>query len=432
MPHPGRRDFLRVIAGGAAGAALPSLLPLSASGAPPLPRLRVANPPGPSADEAYWRLVKAQFPLREGLIPMNAANLGPAPRPVVDAVTAAMRAVEADVSFQNRATYDELRERLRKRLAGYLGVAGDEIAIVRNTSEANNILAGGMPLGSGDEIVLHAENHASNSTAWEVRAARSGFTVRRVSVRADMTHDDMLAAFASALTTRTRVLSFTDVSNVTGIRLPVRALCELGRQRGIHVHVDGAQSFGMLRLNLAELGCDSYATSAHKWFLGPKEAGLLYMRAAVAPRVWPGVVSIGWGSGAESTLAGARRFEALGQRNDATIAGLDAALTFHEQIGADTIEARVLELAAALKDRLAAVPGAELITPRDAERSGGVVIVRFGTVDTRALFERLYRDAGIVAAATGGLRLCPHICNTLADVEHAASATARFVEAAPT
>lgn len=430
MPNPGRRDFLRLVGGATAAAAAATALPAprlsgarvsGAFGWQPLPLRSI----GAAADETYWRLVKAQFPLRDGVIPMNAANLAPAPRPVIDAVIAAMRAVDGDVSFQNRAAYDELRERVRARFAGYFGVATDELAIVRNTSEANNIVAGGMALGAGDEVVLHAENHASNAVAWDVRAARYGFSIRRVAVRPDMSHDEMLATFAEVLSPRTRVLSFTDVSNVTGIRLPARALCALGRERGIHVHVDGAQSFGMLRLNLMELGCDSYATSAHKWFLGPKEAGLLYVRADVAPRLWPGVVSVGWGSDAQSTLPGARRFEALGQRNDATIAGLDAALTFHEQIGIATIETRVLELAATLKARLAAIPGAELVTPRDPERSGGVVIVRFA-LDARTLFERLYREAGVAGAPTGGLRLCPHICNTLGDVHHAADAIARF------
>ncbi|CAN5772675.1 aminotransferase class V-fold PLP-dependent enzyme [soil metagenome] len=436
MSMTGRRDFLRLAGGAAAGTALPVLMPSALRPHDGASNLQLTHPPLPptrptsaASDETYWRLVKAQFPLRNDVIPMNAANLAPAPWSVVDAVIEAMRSVEGDVSFQNRASYDELREQLRARLAGYLGVAADEIAIVRNTSEANNIIAGGLPLASGDEVVLHAENHASNAVAWDVRAARYGFTIRRVAVRPDMSHDQMIAAFAAELTPRTRVLSFTDVSNVTGIRLPARALCALGRERGVHVHVDGAQSFGMLRLDLREMGCDSYATSAHKWFLGPKEAGLLYVRADVAQHIWPGVVSLGWGSDARAAPAGARRFETLGQRNDATIAGLDAALTFHEQIGAHRIEARVLELAAVLKERLAAIPGAQLVTPHDAARSGGVVIARFGEADARALFERLYHEARVAGAPTGGLRLCPHICNTLDDVEHAADSTARLVQA---
>lgn len=422
MRNPGRRDFLRIASLAAAGAALPGTGASTVHGAT-LPR------PGAQGrvDEGYWRLVKTQFALRDGVIPMNAANLAPAPRSVIDAVSNAMRAIEGDVSFQNRAAYDELRESLRARLAALLGGTADEIAIVRNASEANNIVAAGVDLGRGDEVVLHAENHVSNDVAWRLRAARTGFTVRRVAVRPEMSHDEMLAAFANALTPRTRVLSFTDVSNVTGIRMPARALCALAREHGIHVHVDGAQSFGMLALDLHDLGCDTYATSAHKWFLGPKEVGVLYARADAAPRIRPGVVSVGWGSDVAAAPEGARRFEALGQRNDATIAGFDAAVTFHELIGRERIEARVLELAAALKERLAALPGATLVTPREAARSGGVVIASFAGADARQLHERLYREAHVASAPTGGLRLCPHICNTLEDVEYVADAVARLV-----
>jgi isopenicillin-N epimerase len=418
-----RRAFLRVLGRGAVGVAA----------LPVLPHAVLGNDTGaltaglPVQDEAYWKLVRAQFPLRAGIRPMNAANLCPAPRSVVDRVAAAMADVEADVSFQNRAQYDALRERVRERLAAYLGASADEIAIVRNTSEANNVIAGGVPLDRGDDVVLHSENHATNSVSWDVRAARYGFAVRRVTVASEMSAEAMLAAFRAALTPRTRVLSFTDISNVTGIRLPAPALCALARERGIHVHVDGAQSFGALRMNLRELGCDSYATSAHKWFMGPKEAGVLFVRAERAAAIWPGIVGVGWGDAAETSVRGARRFETLGQRNDATIAGLDAALDFHETIGAAAIETRVLALAAALKELLGRIPGARLVTPVAPARSGGVVIARFGERDHRALYQRLYAEHGVAGAATGGLRLCPHIYNTQDDVAHAAQAVRRLV-----
>ena len=421
-PQTDRRAFLRALGRGAAGVAALPVLPDALLGADTL-----ALPQTAAQDEGYWRLVRAQFALRAGVRPMNAANLCPAPRAVVDRVATTMAELEADVSFQNRAQYDALRERVRERLAAYLAVTADEIAIVRNTSEANNIIVGGVPLARGDEVVLHAENHPTNSVSWDVRAARYGFVVRRVSVTPEMSAEAMLEQFRAALSPRTRVLSFTDISNVTGIRLPARALCALARERGIHAHVDGAQSFGAFRMNLRDLGCDSYATSAHKWFMGPKEAGVLYVRAERAQAIWPSIVGNGWGDSAETSLRGARRFETLGQRNDATIAGLDAALDFHETIGAAAIETRVLALAAALKEHLGRIHGARLITPVAPERSGGVVIARFGERDHRALYQKLYADHGVAGAATGGLRLCPHIYNTLDDVAHAAQAVRKLL-----
>ncbi|MGH7554476.1 MAG: aminotransferase class V-fold PLP-dependent enzyme, partial [Longimicrobiales bacterium] len=246
-------------------------------------------------------------------MPLNAANLCPAPRMVIDAASAAMRDVEGDVSFQNRAKYGTILDDVRLRLAAYLGAAPEELAIVRNTSEANNIIVGGLKLKAGDEVVLFDQNHPTNNVAWEVRGARFGFTVKRVTIEGTPSNPaEVLDVFRRALTPRTRVLSFSDVSNSSGLRVPARELCALGRERGIHVHVDGAQTFGALVRDLHALGCDSYSASAHKWFMGPKEAGVLFVRAERVADIWPGVVGVGWGSAAETTARGARKFETLG------------------------------------------------------------------------------------------------------------------------
>lgn len=368
-------------------------------------------------DEAYWKLVRAQFPLRERVVPMNAANLCPAPRPVIDATNRAGADIDADVSFQNRAKYDGLREKVRTRLAAHLGVDADEIAIVRNTSEANNIIVSGVPLGPGDEVVVSDLNHPTCNVAWDVRAARHGFTVRRVSFAATPANaGEILDAFAAAFTSGVRLVAFTDVSNLTGIRMPTPELCALARQRGIHAHVDGAQSFGALRRDLRALGCDSYSASSHKWFMGPKEAGVLYVRRDRAADVWPGSVGVGWGDSAETALPGARRFETLGQRDDAVFAGLDAALDFHDTIGPARIEARVLALTTALLDAASSLPGVEPVTSADPALRAGVCILSVESVSARDLHERIYREHGIAGAPTGGMRLSPHIYNTMDDI----------------
>jgi isopenicillin-N epimerase len=422
-----RRTFLKRLGAGAVAGTLAPLAPAAAlahtahAGAGADARHTHAPLPGGTRDEAYWEAVKARFAL-DGIIPLNAANLGPSPAAVTAALAQATRSIDGDPSFQNRARFDELREHVRARIAAFLGAQPDEIALVRNTTEANNIVASGLVLGRGDEVVLHAENHPSNAVAWDVRAARSGFTVTRVAVSPRMSHDEMLAAFAAAFTPRTRVVSFTDVSNVTGIRLPARELCALARARGIHAHVDGAQSFGVLDLDLHALGCDSYAASGHKWFMGPKETGVLYVRAERAAAIWPNVVGVGWGSGAEPGPVAARRFETLGQRDDATLAGLDAALDLYDEIGKPAVERRVLELATWLKHELAALPAVALVTPPEAARSAGVVIASLAGRDARPIYERLYREYRISAATTGGLRFCPHVYTPLSDLRRAVDA----------
>ena len=113
------------------------------------------------------------------------------------------------------------------------------------------------------------------------------------------------------------------------------------------------------------------------------------------------------------------RFQALNTRLDDVNHRLD---DFTSRLA--TVEARMHELASLLKERLARVPGARLMTPTTPELSAGVVVVRMSGADHRRIYERLYSEYGIAGAATGGIRLCPHVYTTLEDVERAAAAVA--------
>ena len=371
-------------------------------------------------DELYWQQVREQFPFREEHVPMNAANLCPSPESVAAAVTELTRSIDVDCSFQNRARFVTDRESARELVAVQLGAEADEVALVRNTSEANNIINNGMDLGPGDEVVIWDQNHPTNNVAWAVRARRRGFLVRAVSVPPDPSGpDDLIEPFRRALTTRTRVLALTHASNVSGILLPVRELCSIARSSGIHVHVDGAQTWGALQVDLHELGCDSYAASAHKWYCGPKEVGLLYVRRERIEGIWPNTVAPGWGSTADTELAGARKFESMGQRDDAALSALGKAAEFHASIGTGRVEARVRELASELKQSLQAI-GARLVTPTDKDLSAGVCIVDVVPERRQALFEAMYDDFGIAGSTAGGFRLCPHVYNTREHLERAA------------
>jgi selenocysteine lyase/cysteine desulfurase len=185
--------------------------------------------------------------------------------------------------------------------------------------------------------------------------------------------------------------------------------------------VDGAQSWGALDVNLRKLGCDSYAASAHKWFVGPKEVGVLYVRGERIGEVWPNVVAPGWGNRVEPEVKGARKFESLGQRDDAALAAIATAVDFHFAMGPARIEARVTELATRLKSGLKEA-GIGLVTPLDAAQSGGVCIVRVPATKSQDVYNKLYQEHGIAGATTGGLRLCPHIYNTREHIDRAIGA----------
>src|SRR5262249_23711024 len=158
---------------------------------------------GGHSDEALWRLVRSQFPLEDGLVYLNAANVCPASRPVLDRYAALLRDFQSNPSFQNRDKYRGLRETVRGKPAALLGVSPDEVAITRNTSEASNLIVRGIDLKAGDEILITDHNHPSNNESWKLRARREGLVVVSVPVPVPARSvDDLFAGIERAVTPR--------------------------------------------------------------------------------------------------------------------------------------------------------------------------------------------------------------------------------------
>ncbi len=364
-------------------------------------------------------MVRNQFSFTEDAVPMNAANLCPAFRVVTEKNALMTADIDQDCSFNNRAKYGPMLETTRSLVANQLNVSADEIALVRNTSEANNLINNGLGLAPGDEVVIWDQNHPTNHVAWEVRAARFGLTVKKVATPTNPAGvNDLIDAFVAAFSANTKVLAITHVSNVSGVKLPAKEIIQAAHARGIYVHLDGAQTWGAMALDLKDLDPDSFSASAHKWYMGPKEVGLLYIKATNIDKVWPSVIAPGWGDTATTTLKGARKFESLGQRDDAALAALASAAEMHNLIGPKRIEDRIIELAQRLKTGISSA-GHDLVTPMDPQLSFGVCITRVPAGQNGSLADALYTDFGIAAAGTGGIRLCPTIYNTYEHVDRA-------------
>jgi isopenicillin-N epimerase len=386
--------------------------------------LRAAPSAGDATNEAYWSLVKRQFPLEDGLLYFNAANVCPASRAVLDRHAQFERDFQSDPAFQNREKYGPIRASARTKVAKLLNVTPGEIAFTRNTSESNNTIVQGIDLKAGDEILVADHNHPSNLVAWQIRAKRQGFVVKPLPTPSPAPNRDALVAmFEKAITSKTRVIGITHVTNVHGLRFPAKEIAELGRRRGIWVHLDGAQSFGALDIDLKDIGCDSYSASTHKWLMGPLEAGVLYVRTERLGEVWPSIVTAGW----SDKLDDARKLEVYGQQDDPRIAGLDAALDFTNLIGIKNIEARVRWLATYFKEQARQIPGVELRTNLEPELSHGVVKISTGEPNVKKHYDTMWERNRLAIASTQhgdqhGLRFSPHIYNTKDDVDAALKA----------
>ncbi len=419
-----RRHFARLLALGAAGA-LAAPGHALAGAKPPAPRWQAA----PAArDERFWQAVRAQFLMPPAFAVLNAANLCPSPHTVLDTTFESTRSVERDPSSQNRQRTREGREAARRRIAEALRVTPEEIVVTRNTSEANNFVSSGVDLKAGDEVLIFGDNHPSNHAAWREKARRFGYTVRAVDVVSPHPGPDYyIEAFTRAITPSTRVVAITHVTASVGDLMPAREICRVARERGVLSLVDGAQSFGVLDVDLSDMQPDFYTGSAHKWPCGPKETGVLYVNTRAHGRISPSVVSLYPGA-----VGISRTLEAFGQRDEPAIGGFGDALAFQATIGRKAIEDRARELTAMIVEGLKTIDGVKVWTHGARERSAAIVSFQPATLDVRKLHEALYQNEKVVCATRGGsdrpgLRFSPHFYNTHAEIERALAAVAKYV-----
>ena len=379
--------------------------------------------------EAFWKSVRAQFVMPPDLGVLNAANLCPASRPVLEALKRETDSVDKDPSAQNRARLTGEKENLRKALAAFLRATPEEIVITRNTSEANNMVSSGLDLKAGDEVIVFADNHPSNLTAWNEKAKRFGYAV--ITIPQKNPHPGMeyyLDAYKKAITPRTRLLSFTHLSSTVGDLFPAKELCALAREHNVLSLVDGAQSFGLLDVNLTDMSPDFYTGSAHKWPCGARECGVLYINTRAHKQIWPSIYSAYPGA-----VGISRTFESFGQRDEATMIAFRTALEFQTRVGREAIEKRSRALTQQLIAGFARLPEVKVWTSPNPSLNAAVVSFQPGSLNAGKLGQLLYEKdrigtAGRGSGDRGGLRASPHFYNTPEEIDRLVSAVGRYLK----
>jgi selenocysteine lyase/cysteine desulfurase len=193
--------------------------------------------------------------------------------------------------------------------------------------------------------------------------------------------------------------------------------------------IDGAQAFGVIDVNLAEVKPDFFTGSMHKWPCGPKEKGVLFINRAVQDRIAPSVYGVYGGA-----VGLSRTFEAEGQRDDVAMAAVVEALKFQGGIGRAAIEKRVRVLAVHLMSELSKLDGVHLWTDPAPDRSAAIVIFKPGALDPKKLGDTLSEKERIVVTIRGangsnpGLRASPHMYNTMEDVDRFVATIGKYIK----
>jgi selenocysteine lyase/cysteine desulfurase len=436
-----RRDFLRVVGAGAAGAALvPSVIgaaPATVPPAAPVAPVAALPPFDPKAPEPFWKSVKSKYPLDPGLAYFNTGGLGPAPTPVLDLFTRTMLDHQR-VSDTGHGSFAPAR----LQAARFFGVGPGEICFTRNTTEGNSAVAAGLSLVPGDEVILDSHAHPGGSFPWANQVRVRGVVARLFEPDPSSAAGN-LERIRALITPRTRLIQVSHVTAPTGIVMPVAAIAALARQHGAWFHVDGAQSAGMFPFGLRELGCDSFATSGHKWLGGPHETGILHVRKDRLESVLP--VETGAGSGRLPPVlpavlgplaysGSAVRYE-YGTRNAASVVALAAALRFQDQVGRERIGARGRALADRVRSGLAAIPDVEILTPSDPAMRGSILTFRTRRMGYSALFNRLWKDyrmrcRPVSEQLINAVRVSTHLFNSPAECDRLVDAVGKILKKA--
>jgi selenocysteine lyase/cysteine desulfurase len=414
-----RREFLarvgRVAGAGAMAGAVGSTLTARVGAA----AARVAARPADEVarDEDFWSVVQDAWDVDRTLLNFNNGGCSPAPR-------AALDAMERHWRFMNQTMYHNLsrvlepqKEAVRAQLARLFGADPDEIAIVRNASEALETITLGIPLQPGDEVLSTEHDYPRMVTTWRQRELRDGIVFKQIPLPVPpRSLDEITAAFEAAITPRTRVLHFCHVVNITGQILPVAGLCRLARARGILSIVDGAHSFAHLDFRRDDLGCDFFGTSLHKWLSAPVGNGMLYVRRELIPDLWP---LFGAGKPRDGDI---RKYEEIGTHPVPIHLAISEAVRLHEAIGAERKQERLRWLRDAWAKPLLAEPMVRLQTSFDRDQSCGIANVSIEGLEPARLARHLHERHHIVVApiqhaAVKGIRVTPHVYTTRPEIE---------------
>ena len=390
-----RRSFFNLLIGGAAPE-IYTLNKLNAAVYQSIASLNQRYFQDFSPDGAYWDALNKHFLFQDNLIMMNNGTLGPMPEPVFNTVMKYFK-IQVTNPYDSYHFLPRKKDEVRTKLAKFINASPDETVINRNTTEGMNLIANGLDFEENDEVIISSQEHPAGYHPWKLQEKRHGIKVIEVPLGVppkDVT--EIIRAFESAITPRTRVISVSHTVYITGLIFPVKELSEVAHRHDILVIGDSAHGIGMLNLDMKTLGVDVFASSPYKWCGAPTGCGVLYVRKEIQDKIWPQIASSGWDTHEDAT-----RFETLGQRADPLVFGLGEALDFQNLIGKQRIERRIKTLAAHLKTELQSIPKVRLHTPTNPYLSGGLTAFSIEDLSPEKIVNYLREKYNIVIRTIG-------------------------------
>ena len=375
--------------------------------------------------------LRKQIPVCQTMTYMNTGWSGPSPLPVVDAIKDRfdLEMTQGPTSPEVQQSGKEIQAKAREAVARLMNAEPDEICLTKNTTEGINFVINGLPWRQGDEIMTCSLEHKSVLTPSYYQQHRHGAVVKVLTIASDESREGILEKIEAAVTGRTKLIFFSHIEYSCGLRMPVKEIRQLIRDRGVLMLLDGAQTAGHIALDMRDLDCDFYSIAGQKWLLGPEGTGALYIRRELIPQVEPAHVA-----GKAALPGGPYEFQPnqtaiekflLTSTSAPLQAGLLKTIEFIQEIGVGEIEERNLDLAGRMKQALRELAGVKVFSPLDRQGSSGLVTFNIDGVSPEEVVSRLWEGHRILVRKVSFplcVRASLHFFNTEEEVDQVVEA----------
>ena len=407
-----RRDFLKTLATGSTVSVLSMLTPVEL-----VFREKLIN-----KFSAGKLPTKGDYSLDRQIKYLNHGSIGTIPKIVQEAHREYLSLCESNPWFYMwSGEWEEPIESVRQKTAKFLNADSDEISFPHNTTEVYNLLALGLPLGSGDEVLFSNLNHAGASIPFHIHSEKRGYSVKVFDIPVDnltnITKDDILDLYEANITTRTKLVVIPHIDNTFGLRQPVKEITALARSKGVEfVSLDTAQTMGMIPIDVKDLNIDVIGTSAHKWIQAPKGVSVAYFNKRIHQKLDPMWVT--WGQ--KDWKDSARKFEDYGTRNLPEVLTLGHSIDFQTNIDRSLKADKLKSLWKHAQNLSEQNSNTVWRSPSDWELSGSLFIVELKNEKPSILSKKLFQDKGFVFRPFdqhSTIRISPNVLNTTEELD---------------
>ena len=383
--------------------------------------------------EDYWKLIRKQFPLKEGQTYFNNGTMGPTSSYVLEKMIDHMlfyNKEAATIDYKNGSGSELLSgyfpyEELRKKLGMIINCDFREISLTQNATFGMNYVGMGLDLKAGDELLNTNQEHGGGFGAWQTLAKRKGCVYKQATMPVPANDpQEIINAIFKEVTSRTKVIAIPHIVSVYGTVMPVKEICAEARRRGIFTVLDGAQCVGQIDVDVKDIGCDAYYSSLHKWLLAPPGSGILYVNKDKVSDIWTTIASYNWDNQDDHGF----RLMQNGTGNPALMAGYDAAVDFFNTIGKDRWLGRIKELGQHLRDGLKEMKHVTLSSSTNENMAAGITTYAVNGMTGPELQKHMWETEKLQPRSVGKelLRHSVHIYNSKEEIDRALKVVAEL------